>query len=51
MLVNSGNKDSAFKAYSTMAVSMVKTEPIGYLVDPKVIAANWKYEIEIADKH
>ena len=51
MLVNSGNKDSAFKAYSEMGVSMVKSEPIGYLVDPKVIAENWKYEIEIADKH
>ena len=51
MLVNSGNKDSAFKAYSAMAVSLVKSEPIGYLTDPKVIAANWKYEIEIADKH
>ncbi len=51
MLVNSGNKDSAFKAYTTMAVSMVKTQPIEYLVDPKVIAANWKYEIEIANKH
>ncbi len=51
MLVNSGNKDSAFKAYTTMAVSMVKTQPIEYLVDPKVIAANWKYEIDIANKH
>ena len=51
MLVNSGNKDSAFKAYSAMAVSMVKEQPIAYLVDPKVIAANWKYEIDIADKH
>ncbi len=50
-LVNSGNKDSAFKAYETMALSMVHEKPIDYLVDPKVIATNWKYEIDIANKH
>ena len=51
MLVNAGNKDSAFKAYTTMALSMVHEKPIDYLVDPKVIAQNWKYEIDIANKH
>ncbi len=51
MLVNSGNKDSTFKAYTTMGLSMVHEKPIDYLVDPKIIAQNWKYEIEIANKH
>jgi Protein of unknown function (DUF3604) len=51
LLVNAGNKDSAFKAYTTMALSMVHEKPIDYLVDPKVIAHNWKYEIDIANKH
>ena len=47
LLVNSGNKDSAFKAYTTLALSMVHEKPIDYLVDPKVIAQNWKYETKL----
>jgi hypothetical protein len=51
LLVNSHNKDSGFKAYTIMAESLVFEKPINYLIDPKIIAANWKYEIDIADKH
>jgi hypothetical protein len=51
MLVNAGNKDSSFKAYTLMGLSMIQEKPIEYLVDPKVVAANWKYEIDVANKH
>ncbi|MDQ3021832.1 MAG: DUF3604 domain-containing protein [Bacteroidota bacterium] len=51
LLVNSGNKDSSFKAYTIMAESMVFEKPIEYLVKPEIIASNWKYEIEVANKH
>ncbi|HXB92979.1 MAG TPA: DUF3604 domain-containing protein [Puia sp.] len=51
LLVNAGNTDSAFKAYSLMGLSMIHQTPIDYLVDPKVVAKNWKYEIDIANKH
>jgi hypothetical protein len=50
-LVNAHNKDSAFMAYTDMAMSLIREKPIEYLMDPKVIAANWKYEIDIANKH
>jgi Protein of unknown function (DUF3604) len=50
-LVNSNNKDSAFKAYGVMALSLVNGKAIDYLVDPKTVAANWKYEIDVANKH
>lgn len=51
MLVNAHNKDSSFMAYSIMGTSMVESKPIAYLVDPKIIAKNWQYEIEVADRH
>jgi Protein of unknown function (DUF3604) len=51
MLVNAQNKDSSFKAYTVLALSLVHEKPIDYLIDPKIIAANWQYEINIANKH
>jgi hypothetical protein len=51
LLVNMNNKDSGLKAFEIMYGSMIHEKPIDYLVNPKVIAANWKFEIDVANKH
>ncbi|HET7002296.1 MAG TPA: DUF3604 domain-containing protein, partial [Puia sp.] len=50
-LVNDRNKDSAYKAYQMFIQSLTEVKPIEYLNDPKLIAQNWKFEIDVANKH